>query len=305
MKITNKWSKDEEGHLLTFDFGKNGKGISDELSIIGKRIEELSKDHCVYLHHKSFIDTADDVYELVFVLIPFSESASEKIESSVEEIAPEWSFYDLDLVSPIRVIDNGNGAFMIVDAQDSEYFFYRNKESGKLAYDGCCVNVENKEIVFDHLKSNLEQVENKEIVFDPLKATPEQLDVVLKEKNTKSLHNTTANGARKNVEDIQIWGNGDTFELICKASSESEGWMKSTKAMSAANSVVVQVTTQQRNPDGSYSIAEALTTVKNAVICEYRDQEDVVVARTIIPRDKMEESISSKIVYLDSPEENN
>jgi hypothetical protein len=303
MKIKEKWSKDEEGQLLTFDFGKNGKGISDELNIIGKRIEELSKDHCVYLHHKSFIDTADDVYELGFVLIPKSLQEEES-EPNVEEIAPERLFYDLDLVSPIRVIDNGNGAFMIVDDKDSEYFFYQTN-TGKLIYDGCCVNVENKEIVFDHLKSNLEQVENKEIVFDPLKATPEQLDVVLKEKNTKSLHNTTANGARKNVEDIQFWGNGDTFELICKASSESEGWMKSTKAMSAANSVVVQVTTQQRNPDGSYSIAEALTTVKNAVICEYRDQEDVVVARTIIPRDKMEESISSKIVYLDSPEENN
>jgi hypothetical protein len=303
MKIKEKWSKDEEVQLLTFDFGKNGNGISDELNIIGKRIEELSKDNCVYLHHKSFIDTADDVYELGFVLIPKSLQEEES-EANVEEIAPERLFYDLDLVSPIRVIDNGNGAFMIVDDKDSEYFFYHNK-TGKLVYDGCCVNVENKEIVFDHLKSNLEQVENKEIVFDPLKATPEQLDVVLKEKNTKSLHNTTANGARKNVEDIQIWGNGDTFELICKASSESEGWMKSTKAMSAANSVVVQFTTQQRNPDGSYSIGEALTTVKNAVICEYRDQEDVVVARTIIPRDKMEESISSKIVYLDSPEENN
>jgi hypothetical protein len=74
MQIKEKWSKDEEGQLLTLDFGKNGKGISDELSIIGKRIEELSKDNCVYLHHESFIDTADDVYELKFVLIPISES---------------------------------------------------------------------------------------------------------------------------------------------------------------------------------------------------------------------------------------
>ena len=71
----------------------------------------------------------------------------------------------------------------------------------------------------------------------------------------KSLHNTTANGAKKNVKDIQFWGDGDTFRLISKASSESEGWMKSTKAMPAGNSVVVQVTTQQRNPDGSYNSA--------------------------------------------------
>ena len=61
----------------------------------------------------------------------------------------------------------------------------------------------------------------------------------------KSLHNTCANGARKNVKDIVFWGNGDTFKLISKASSENEGWMKSTKAMQAGTSVVVQVTTQQ------------------------------------------------------------
>jgi capsular polysaccharide biosynthesis protein len=100
----------------------------------------------------------------------------------------------------------------------------------------------------------------------------------------KSLHNTTANGARKNVKDIIFWGDGDTFRLISKASSEAEGWMKSTKAMPAGNSVVVQVTTQQRNPDGSYSIAEALTTVPNAIIAEFLDTDDVVKYRCIIER---------------------
>ena len=100
----------------------------------------------------------------------------------------------------------------------------------------------------------------------------------------KSLHNTTANGAKKNVKDIQFWGDGDTFRLISKASSEAEGWMKSTKAMPAGNSVVVQVTTQQRNPDGSYSIAEALTTVPNAIIAEFLDIDDTVKYRAIIER---------------------
>jgi hypothetical protein len=96
----------------------------------------------------------------------------------------------------------------------------------------------------------------------------------------KSLHNTTANGAKKNVKDIIFWGNGDTFKLISKASSEAEGWMKSTKAMQAGRDVVVQVTTQQRNPDGSYVIAEALTTVSNAEIIEVKT-EDVVTSRHI------------------------
>lgn len=100
----------------------------------------------------------------------------------------------------------------------------------------------------------------------------------------KSLHNTTANSAKKNVRDIQFWGDGNTFRLISKASSELEGWMKSTKAMPAGNSVVVQVTTQQRNPDGSYSVAEALTTVPNAIIAEFLDTDDTVKYRTIIER---------------------
>ena len=96
----------------------------------------------------------------------------------------------------------------------------------------------------------------------------------------KSLHNTTANGAKKNVKDIIFWGDGDTFKLISKASSEAEGWMKSTKAMQAGTSVVVQVTTQQRNANGSYSIAEALTTVENAEIVDFIEN-GVVIARHI------------------------
>ena len=103
-----------------------------------------------------------------------------------------------------------------------------------------------------------------------------------KENNSaKSLHNTCANGAKKNVKDIVFWGNGDMFKLISKASSEAEGWMKSTKAMQCGNAVVVQVTTQQRNPDGSYSIAEALTTVYSSKI-EEEFKDDKVISRKIV-----------------------
>ena len=97
----------------------------------------------------------------------------------------------------------------------------------------------------------------------------------------KSLHNTCSNGATKNVKDIVFWGNGDTFKLISKASSEAEGFMKSTKAMKCGKDVVIQVTTQQKNPDGSYSVAEALTTVHNKKIVETTDQNGNVVSRTI------------------------
>jgi len=77
----------------------------------------------------------------------------------------------------------------------------------------------------------------------------------------KSLGNTDVNGTRKNVSDVVVFGDGDMFKLLSKASSKAQGWMKSTKAMETPKGCVVQVTTQQRNPDGSYAIAEALTFV--------------------------------------------
>lgn len=84
----------------------------------------------------------------------------------------------------------------------------------------------------------------------------------------KTLDNINIEDVRKKVPDVKVSGNGDLFQLIAKASSVEQGWMKSTKAMPTAFGVVVQVSTQQRNPDGSYSVAEALTYVPNAFISE-------------------------------------
>ena len=94
----------------------------------------------------------------------------------------------------------------------------------------------------------------------------------------KTLHNSDISGARKNVKDIMVVGNGDMFQLLCKASSESEGWMKSTKACQVYDGCIVQVTTQQRNPDGSYVIAEALTFVPYVVI-----KDDINGGRKLVP----------------------
>jgi len=77
----------------------------------------------------------------------------------------------------------------------------------------------------------------------------------------KTLHNSDISGAQVNVKDIKVVGNGDMFQLLCKASSEAEGWMKSTKACELHDGCIVQVTTQQRNIDGTYSVAEAITYV--------------------------------------------
>jgi hypothetical protein len=90
---------------------------------------------------------------------------------------------------------------------------------------------------------------------------------------SKTLHNSDISGARANVKDIRVVGDGDLFQLLCKASSENEGWMKSTKAMEVPGGCVVQVTTQQVNPDGSHSVAEALTFVPDVRIAADPDHE--------------------------------
>jgi len=77
----------------------------------------------------------------------------------------------------------------------------------------------------------------------------------------KDLGITEVKGAKANISDLVVYGDGDTFKLLCKASSQSQGWMKSSKVCNVGNDCLVQVTTQQRNPDGSYAVAEALTFV--------------------------------------------
>lgn len=78
----------------------------------------------------------------------------------------------------------------------------------------------------------------------------------------KSLDVQNIEDAKAKVSDIKVFGDGNTFALLCKASSESQGWMKSTKVCNLPNGCLVQVSTQQqKNPDGSYSVAEALTFV--------------------------------------------
>lgn len=77
----------------------------------------------------------------------------------------------------------------------------------------------------------------------------------------KDLGITEVRGAKANISDLQVYGDGDTFALLCKASSQSQGWMKSTKVCNVFGGCIVQVTTQQKNSDGSYAVAEALTYV--------------------------------------------
>lgn len=75
---------------------------------------------------------------------------------------------------------------------------------------------------------------------------------------------SVADASAGKVSDIKVVGNGDTFRLLCKASSASQGWMKSAKAMEIPGvGCVVQVTTQQ-----GVNVAEALTFVPGVKIVD-------------------------------------
>jgi hypothetical protein len=89
---------------------------------------------------------------------------------------------------------------------------------------------------------------------------------ILKEESKmtepKLMDITEVKGATANINDLKVFGNGDTFQLICKASSTAQGWMKSTKAMQIDGvGCVVQVTTQQGD-----NVAEAITFVPGVKI---------------------------------------
>ncbi|HDR6822828.1 TPA: hypothetical protein QCV77_006491 [Bacillus thuringiensis] len=100
----------------------------------------------------------------------------------------------------------------------------------------------------------------------------------------KDLNISEVRGAKKNISDLQVYGDGDTFALLCKASSQEQGWMKSTKVCNVEGGCVMQVTTQQKNPDGSYAVAEALTYVPGIHI----DTESEPRKMVPIPAEKYE-----------------
>lgn len=80
--------------------------------------------------------------------------------------------------------------------------------------------------------------------------------------SAKTLNVTDAADLVAKVSDVEVVGNGDLFQLLAKASSQHEKWMKSTKAMEIPGvGCVVQITTQQ----GPH-VAEAITFVPGVVI---------------------------------------
>jgi hypothetical protein len=93
----------------------------------------------------------------------------------------------------------------------------------------------------------------------------------------KTLNNTNVEQVKKQVSDVEVFGDGDLFQLLCKASSKNQGWMKSTKAMEVPGGCVVQVTTQQ----GEH-VAEALTYIPGVAIVEEKDENGNIVGRRLV-----------------------
>jgi hypothetical protein len=91
--------------------------------------------------------------------------------------------------------------------------------------------------------------------------------------NEKTLDVVSIEDAKEKINDLQFVGNGDLFQLLAKASSKSQGWMKSTKAMEVPGGVVVQVTTQ----NGS-NVAEAVTYVPGVRVGVDADGNKVLVS---------------------------
>ena len=90
----------------------------------------------------------------------------------------------------------------------------------------------------------------------------------------KSLNITDPNTARKKIADLEVFGDPGVWVCICKASSRSEGWMKSTKAMQLPHGCLIQVSTQQGN-----HVAEALEYVDGLSIDLSGQHPKLVVSR--------------------------
>lgn len=80
----------------------------------------------------------------------------------------------------------------------------------------------------------------------------------------KDMDNKDTETTRSTTPDVKVVGNPDIWHLVCKASSQKQGWMKSTKVMQIRNGCVIQVSTQQ-----GHHVAEALSFIPNAILEDF------------------------------------
>lgn len=88
---------------------------------------------------------------------------------------------------------------------------------------------------------------------------------------TKTLGNTDASGTEKNVPDVQKYGDPDAWQLLNKAWSDEQGWMRSTKVMIIGDDTLVQVSHVQ-----AYDGVQAMVSLSSYPSKYYAISDDVV-----------------------------
>jgi hypothetical protein len=120
------------------------------------------------------------------------------------------------------------------------------------------------------LKANklVKEQEAKELRAFQLKENDAAAKKAKELSSEKTLSNNANSTVKDNVPDVVLMGvKSNNWRLMCKAFSKKEGWMKSTKGLNlSTNQVLIQTTTQQKNSDGSYSIADTLIAVNGNLI---------------------------------------
>lgn len=108
------------------------------------------------------------------------------------------------------------------------------------------------------------------------------------------LHASESAGAKANIPDLRIVGDADCWILLSKASSDAQGFMRSTKAMNVPGGVVIQASTMQSTAvfdkrDGTvkhWSISDALVFVPGvtAIRAENVDAATLIPSRDQSPK---------------------
>jgi hypothetical protein len=101
----------------------------------------------------------------------------------------------------------------------------------------------------------------------------------------KPLDVTNMEQAAATNSDLGTFGNPGQWNLICKAWSKQNGWMKSTKAMEILGlGVLVQVSTEIRSSTGLSTdlpvIAEALQFIPGATLKVYNGVSEIVSSKS-------------------------
>ena len=135
----------------------------------------------------------------------------------------------------------------------------------------------------DNKGSDNNPPEKNESFFDKLEDKFSKVTQKVEEEGENIFGISDQKGAYKLIPDLKVFGH-DVWKLISKVSSQSQGWMESTKAMEIPGAgCLVQVTTQKH-----HHIAEALHFVPGVRIDTQYDKDNNPISRSLVtvPRNR-------------------